>query len=221
MRRLRGAIIAVVVAMTALTGILVAGQLAVEPDEPAALADLGRQELVAGVENQVAILEEEARIAAEAEALRLAEEARIAAEAEAARVAEEARIAAEAAAAEAAAAEAAEAARRAANQPTNDSGIENSAYTGSYYNPSFESTRKCIVRKESGGNYGIVSSNGSYHGAYQFSRSTGDTAAQKMGRPDLVGTPASRWSRYEQDQAFWITWNHGGGRGNWPTASGC
>ena len=77
------------------------------------------------------------------------------------------------------------------------------------------------MKKESGGNYGIVSSNGLYHGAYQFSRPTGDATAQKMGRPDLVGTPVSSWSRHNQDQAFWTLWNNGAGRGNWPTAAGC
>ncbi len=106
-------------------------------------------------------------------------------------------------------------------RPTNDYGIAGSAYTGPMYNAGSESTRKCIVAKESGGNYGIVSSNGRYHGAYQFSRPTGDATAQRMGRADLVGTPVSQWSRYEQDMAFWTLWNNGAGRGNWPTAAGC
>jgi murein L,D-transpeptidase YcbB/YkuD len=152
-----------------------------------------------GVSEHIAA--EEARIAAEE--ARLAEEAR---QAEAARQAEQARAAA---------------AAPAPSSPTNDYGIADSAYTGAYYNPAYESTRKCIVKKESGGNYGIVSSNGLYHGAYQFSRPTGDATAQKMGRPDLVGTPVSSWSRYDQDQAFWTLWNNGAGRGNWPTAAGC
>lgn len=158
---------------------------------------------------------------AAAEEARKAEEARLAAEAEAARQAEAAR-------------NAEEARKAAANKPasssnsggssrptTNDSGIAGSAYTGPYFDAGSEGTRKCIVKKESGGNYGIVSSNGMYHGAYQFSRSTGDNAARKMGRADLVGTPVSQWSRAEQDQAFWTTWNHGAGSGNWPTARGC
>lgn len=133
----------------------------------------------------------------------------------------EAQAAAEAAAAEAAAAEAAAAEAAAAQSPTNDYGIAGSAYTGAYYDPAYEATRQCIVAKESGGNYGIVSSNGMYHGAYQFSQGTSDAAAQKMGRPDLVGVPASQWTRAEQDEAFWVTWNHGAGSGNWPTAAGC
>ncbi len=101
------------------------------------------------------------------------------------------------------------------------SGIGPSAYTGEYYDPAYEATRQCIVKKESMGNYAVVSSNGMYHGAYQFSQSTADNAAMKMGRPDLVGVPPEQWSRYEQDMAFWVTWNHGAGAGNWPTANGC
>jgi hypothetical protein len=101
------------------------------------------------------------------------------------------------------------------------SGIGPSAYTGEYYDPASEATRQCIVGKESGGNYAIVSSNGMYHGAYQFSQSTGNIAAQKMGRPDLVGVPPQTWNRNEQDMAFWVMWDHGAGRSHWPTAAGC
>jgi hypothetical protein len=42
-----------------------------------------------------------------------------------------------------------------------------------------------------------------------------------MGRPDLANKPINRWSRFEQDKAFWTVWNHGRGRGHWPTARGC
>ena len=130
-------------------------------------------------------------------------------------VAEEARIAAEEAARKAE-----EEARRKAWEAQRY-GIGPSAYTGSYYNSGHESTRQCIVRKESGGDYGIRSSNGLWHGAYQFTIGTGNNAARQMGRPDLVGIPANQWTRAEQDQAFWTIWNHGGGRHNWPTARGC
>ena len=121
--------------------------------------------------------------------------------------AEEARIAAE------------EAERQAwANTMT---GIGPSAYTGQYFDPAYEATRQCIVNKESTGNYAVVSSNGMYHGAYQFMLGTSDNAARAMGRADLVGLPASQWNRAEQDEAFYTTWNHGAGRGHWPTAAGC
>ena len=179
------------------------------PAATAALAQNTESVVTQAMGETLAVLqaEEEARLAAEAEAARIAAEAeaaRLAAEAEAARIAAE------------------EAARKAAaNRPTNDYGIADSAYTGSYYSSAYESTRKCIVRKESGGNYGVVSSNGLWHGAYQFTIGTGNNAARQMGRPDLVGTPANRWTRAEQDQAFWTIWNHGAGRHNWPTANGC
>ena len=169
------------------------------PAATAALAQNTESVVTQAMGETLAVLqaEEEARLAAEAEAARLAAEAaRIAAEEEAAR-------------------------KAAANRPTNDYGIADSAYIGSYYSASYESTRKCIVRKESGGNYGVVSSNGLWHGAYQFTIGTGNNAARQMGRPDLVGTPANRWTRAEQDQAFWTIWNHGAGRHNWPTANGC
>jgi hypothetical protein len=128
--------------------------------------------------------------------------------------AEEARIAAEEAR------KAAEEAERQAWANTM-SGIGPSAYTGQFYDPGYEATRQCIVNKESTGNYAVVSSNGMYHGAYQFMLGTSDNAARAMGRADLVGVPASQWNRAEQDEAFYTTWNHGAGRGHWPTAAGC
>jgi hypothetical protein len=123
-------------------------------------------------------------------------------------------------AAQEAARAAAEEARR-AELAASRHGILPSQYTGAYFDPRSEATRKCIVQKESGGDYGIVSANGRYMGAYQFMQQTANTTAQRMGRPDLVGVPVNQWTRAEQDQAFWTLWNHGAGRSNWPTARGC
>ena len=100
-------------------------------------------------------------------------------------------------------------------------GIRSSAYIGKYYSPRHERTRKCIVRKESRGNYRIASRSGRYKGAYQFNAQLARHTAKKMGRPDLANKPINRWSRFEQDKAFWTVWNHGRGRGHWPTARGC
>jgi hypothetical protein len=100
-------------------------------------------------------------------------------------------------------------------------GIRSSAYIGRYYSSRYERTRKCIVRKESHGNYRIVSSGGSYRGAYQFNSHLARATAKRMGRSDLVNKPFNHWSRFDQDKAFWTVWNHGRGRGNWPTARGC
>jgi hypothetical protein len=100
-------------------------------------------------------------------------------------------------------------------------GIRSSAYIGKYYSARHEGTRKCIVRKESRGNYRVVSRGGSYRGAYQFNAHLARATARKMGRSDLVYKPFNHWSRFDQDKAFWTVWNHGRGRGNWPTARGC
>jgi hypothetical protein len=100
-------------------------------------------------------------------------------------------------------------------------GVRSSAYVGTYYDARYESTRKCIVRKESGGNYRIASRSGTYKGAYQFNSSLARSTARRMGRSDLVNKPFNQWSRFDQDKAFWVVWNHGKGRSNWPTARGC
>ena len=100
-------------------------------------------------------------------------------------------------------------------------GVRSSAYVGKYFRTRYEGTRKCIVRKESGGNYRIASRTGKYRGAYQFNSNLARSTARKMGRSDLVNKPFNRWSRFEQDKAFWVVWNNGRGRGHWPTARGC
>lgn len=110
--------------------------------------------------------------------------------------------------------EAEQAAAAAASAPTTN-GIADSVYSGSYYNAAYDSTRRCIVQRESGGDYGISSSNGMWHGAYQFALDTSNVAAQQMGRPDLVGVTANNWSRHDQDQAFWVMWNNGAGAAHW------
>jgi phosphate-selective porin len=100
-------------------------------------------------------------------------------------------------------------------------GVRDSAYIGKYYNRKHERTRKCIVRKESGGNYRIASRSGKYRGAYQFNAQLARSTARRMGRSDLAGKPFNQWSRFDQDKAFWTVWNHGRGRSHWPTARGC
>ncbi len=57
----------------------------------------------------------------------------------------------------------------------------------------------CVRQRESRGNYQVVSSNGVYHGAYQFSQSTWNATAQHAGRPDLVGVAPSQASPSDQD----------------------
>jgi peptidoglycan hydrolase CwlO-like protein len=71
----------------------------------------------------------------------------------------------------------------------------------------------CTRARESGGNYGIVSSSG-YYGAYQFLPSTWDVTANHAGRPDLVGVLPSRASAYDQDELAWSLYQWQG-KGPW------
>ena len=65
--------------------------------------------------------------------------------------------------------------------------------------PALNPFLQCIVQAESGGNYQAVSPNGLYRGAFQFSQSTWNFAAQAAGRPDLVGVPPNEASKADQD----------------------
>jgi Transglycosylase-like domain len=58
---------------------------------------------------------------------------------------------------------------------------------------------QCVVQAESGGNYGAVSPNGEYMGAFQFSQSTWNSAASAAGLGWLVGVPPNQASKAAQD----------------------
>ncbi len=114
--------------------------------------------------------------------------------------------AARAAAAAAAVARAQAAARQAAvPAPSNAAG----ASAGSTPTPGVPATDtadpalppflQCVVQAESGGNYGAVSPNGLYRGAFQFSQPTWNMAAQAAGLPQLVGVPPNEASKAQQD----------------------
>lgn len=74
------------------------------------------------------------------------------------------------------------------------------APTGSGATGTEASFLACVRKRESGGNYAVVSSNGLWYGAYQMTRQTWDSAAQRAGRPDLVGVPPNHASPADQDQ---------------------
>jgi Transglycosylase-like domain len=57
----------------------------------------------------------------------------------------------------------------------------------------------CTRNRESHGNYGAVSKNGTYRGAYQFHQNTWDNTARKAGRGDLVGQDPAGASPANQD----------------------
>ena len=65
--------------------------------------------------------------------------------------------------------------------------------------PSLNPFLTCVVQAESGGNYGAVSPNGLYMGAFQFSQPTWNTAAQAAGLGLLVGVRPNLATRAEQD----------------------
>jgi len=57
----------------------------------------------------------------------------------------------------------------------------------------------CVVEAESGGDYGAVSPNGLYMGAFQFSQPTWNSAASAAGLGLLVGVPPNDATKAEQD----------------------
>jgi len=65
--------------------------------------------------------------------------------------------------------------------------------------PSEAAFLACVRQRESGGNYAVVSSNGLWFGAYQMTRQTWNSAAQRAGRADLVGVPPNQASPADQD----------------------
>jgi hypothetical protein len=57
----------------------------------------------------------------------------------------------------------------------------------------------CVVQAESGGDYSVVSPNGLYMGAFQFSQPTWNSAASAAGLGLLVGVPPNDATKAEQD----------------------
>jgi hypothetical protein len=124
-------------------------------------------------------------------------------------------VAQQAAAQSAAATAAVAAAQRAAvpapasSQPTSSaspptsppaSGIGNGGGgAGATTDPALNPFLTCVVQAESGGNYGAVSPNGLYMGAFQFSQPTWNYAANAAGLPGLVGVPPNMASKADQD----------------------
>ncbi len=58
---------------------------------------------------------------------------------------------------------------------------------------------QCVLRVESGGNYGAVSPNGLYRGGFQFAQGTWNEAANLAGLPGLVGVLPNLASKADQD----------------------
>lgn len=112
-------------------------------------------------------------------------------------------------------------------------GVERSLYHGKFYRSAVETKRRCIVQRESSGHYSVVSSSGSYFGAYQVSRALARGATWMMLKEHkalmgtkqaktvlakLRATPMNKWPRYWQDAAFSTVWNWehtGSGAAHW------
>ncbi len=58
---------------------------------------------------------------------------------------------------------------------------------------------QCVLRVESGGNYGAVSPGGAYMGGFQFGQPTWNEAAQLAGMPQLINVPPNDATPAEQD----------------------
>ncbi|HWS44789.1 MAG TPA: hypothetical protein VN636_02935, partial [Acidimicrobiia bacterium] len=83
-------------------------------------------------------------------------------------------------------------------------------------NPSQDPFLVCTRAHESdsAGGYHAVSSDGLYHGAYQFLRSTWNNVARAAGRPDLVGVDPAAAAPADQDQLALFLY-HSSGAGPW------
>ncbi len=77
--------------------------------------------------------------------------------------------------------------------------------------PALNAFLQCVIQRESGGNYGINTGNG-YYGAFQFSQSTWNIAAQDAGLSYLVGVLPSSATKAEQDTVAVALYALDGGR---------
>ena len=91
-------------------------------------------------------------------------------------------------------------------QPSkNPDDLKDSQYVGWHFEKKYEPYRKCVMARESGGNYKVDGPYGS--GAYQMILSTSDAAAKRAGYPEWVGTRAHKMPPYIQDELFWMLAN--------------
>ena len=102
-------------------------------------------------------------------------------------------------------------------------GVEPSLYRGRFFKASKESIRRCIVKRESEGQYDVRGGGGNrYFGAYQMSDALADGATHMMLKEhkkilgektarslmkQLRQMPPNAWPRYWQDAAFSTVYN--------------
>ena len=84
--------------------------------------------------------------------------------------------------------------------PSGDStGAQGAPASTSSGDPSLPPFLQCVLRVESGGNYGAVSPGGTYMGGFQFSQPTWNEAAQLAGMPQLINVPPNQATPAQQD----------------------
>ena len=117
--------------------------------------------------------------------------------------------------------------------PHHLSGVQESAYHGKFYRAGQEAYRKCVLRRESNGNYFSTNRAGDSWGAYQLTKALG-VGAGWMVQPELVrllgkeqgrkvaewmrSVTPNRWNRWQSDAAFYtvLNWNgDGSGAKHW------
>lgn len=91
-------------------------------------------------------------------------------------------------------------------QPSkNPEQLKDSQYRGWHYERKYEGFRKCVMARESGGNY---KSNGRWgSGGYQFVQSSWNTAMERANMPEWIGVRPHKAPPYVQDAAFWVMAN--------------
>jgi hypothetical protein len=89
---------------------------------------------------------------------------------------------------------------------------------GAVGDPALPPFLQCVVQVESSGNYQAVSPDGQYMGAFQFSQSTWNEAAQLAGLPQLIGVPPNQASKADQDTLAIALYNADGEQ---PWDDGC
>lgn len=117
----------------------------------------------------------------------------------------------------------------AAESDPNQTGLQNSAYQGIYYDETLEPYRQCVAQREGRHHYSIVGENGRYQSTYQMTPALVRGAAWMMTgelkheygitkglriRNILLNAPGHTWARRWMDQAFWTILNwRGSGSG--------
>jgi hypothetical protein len=81
---------------------------------------------------------------------------------------------------------------------------------GTSGDPALPPFLQCVLRVESGDNYGAVSPGGAYMGGFQFSQPTWNEAAQLAGMPQLINVPPNEASPAQQDDLAIALYNADG-----------